>query len=146
MLLICTLILLATIGGCSRSSNPVSSSDAVQSGKLQYIFSSSKTTYSPGDTLVATVTVHNSGPTQAITVGDGLFQWAFLNPSGDTVMAGRVSSTFGEEVAADSGKTVTLYTIDRVLEAGSSQTLQTGLYFLKAEVRPMSFMLRLSIQ
>lgn len=140
------LMLLALIDGCGKGGNPLSSSDTVQSGTLQYTFTSSKTTYSPGDTLSATVSVHNTGSTQeVITVGDGLFQWELINPGGDTVMSGGVSATSEELVPADSGKTVKLYTIDRVLEAAPGKTLQVGSYSLKAEVHPMSFILRLSI-
>ena len=146
-LLLFSMIISTVIAGCSKNSNPVSDSDTVGSGTLHYTFSSPKTIYNPGDTLQAEVTVENSGSaTETITVGDGLFHWALLNPVGDTVMAGRVSSTFEELIPADSGKTVTLYSIDRVLEAGSGQTLTTGIYSLKAEVNPISFELRLSIR
>ncbi len=146
-LLLFTFMILPVFAGCGKNSNPVSDSDSVGSGTLHYTLFSSKTIYDPGDTLQAEVTVQNSGSaTETITVGDGLFHWALLNPIGDTVMAGGVSSTFEELIPADSGKTETLYSIDRVLVASPGHTLTAGVYSLKAEVNPMSFELRLSIR
>ncbi len=145
--LILTLIILTVIAGCSRNTNPVSDSDTVGSGTLHYRFFSSKATYTPGDTLLAEVTVENSGSAvETIAVGDGLFHWALLDPIGDTVMLGGSSPTFEDLIPADSGKTIMLYSIDRVLEAGQGQTFAAGIYSLKAEVKPLSFLLRLSIQ
>jgi ABC-type transport system substrate-binding protein len=90
VMLLLTLSLISTILiGCSNSSNPVTPSETQTSGALQYTFATPKTTYNPGDTLTAAVTVHNPGfSTDTIAVGDGIFEWALVTSSGDTVMIG----------------------------------------------------------
>ena len=148
VMLLLTLSLISTILiGCSNSSNPVTPSETQTSGALQYTFATPKTTYNPGDTLTAAVTVHNPGfSTDTIAVRDGIFEWALVTSSGDTVMIGGGANNVLELVPVLPGQSKEIYSLDRVLSEGSGQTFPSGSYSLKATVRPMSFLLKLSVQ
>ncbi len=140
--LLLTISMVGTIiVGCSKSSNPITPSDTQTSGTLQYTFAMPRTTYNPADTLLASVTVHNSGSaSDTIAVGDGIFEWMLVNSSGDTVMIGGGDNNAVVMLAILPGQSKLIYSIDWVL------AYPAGSYSLKATVRPMSFVLNLSVQ
>ena len=133
--------------GCTKSGNPITPSDTQTSGTLQYTFAMPRSAYNAGDTLAATVTVHNFGSiADTIAVGDGIFEWALVNSSGDTVMIGGGDNNVMMSLPVLPGQSKEIYSLDRVLTEGSGQTFPSGSYSLKATVRPMSFLLKLSVQ
>jgi len=72
--LIMVASLFVAFYGCSRNSGDNAASNTIRSGNLEYTFTSPRSAYRSGDTLVAKVTVHNLGMrADTIGVGEGLF-------------------------------------------------------------------------
>ena len=78
ILILMTLMLM--VASCTTTKNPVSAS----SGTLQYILTTAKPTYAPGDTLNFKLTVHNVGSTiDTVAIGDAILcTWSLKNTSG----------------------------------------------------------------
>ena len=141
-------ILMIVINGCGQNSNPVSISDTIKSGTLEYTFSTSKPLYEPHDTLKAAVSVFNNGTTNdTISVGDGIFQWNLQNSKGQIIMVRGVSDNVVGLVIINPGQTKQIYSINQVIADTSGKAVIPGSYSLNASLHPsLSFSLKLSIQ
>jgi len=84
-LIFMTLMLVAA--GCTSTKNPVSAG----SGTLQYILTTAKQTYTAGDTLHFTLSVHNVGSaTDSVAIGDAiLITWSLKNTSSAVMYSGQ---------------------------------------------------------
>ncbi len=141
-------IFLFVINGCGQNSNPVSTSDTIKSGSLEYTFSTSKSFYEAHDTLKAAVTVFNNGTSNdTIAVGDGIFQWNLQNSKGQIIMFSGAFDNVVGLVTINPGQSKQIYTINQVIADTSGQAVNSGYYYLNASLRPsLSFSLKLSIQ
>ena len=141
-------ILMIVINGCGQNSNPVSTSDTIKSGSLEYTFSTSKSLYEPNDTLKAAISVFNNGTTNdTISVGDGIFQWNLQNSKGQIIMVRGGFDNVVELVIINPGQTKQIYNINQVIADTSGKAVNPGSYSLNASLHPsLSFSLKLSIQ
>jgi|GEM_PF-3937626 len=141
-------ILSIIISGCGQKGNPVSTSDTIKSGTLEFTFSTSKSLFGTHDTLKATVSVYNEGKTDvSIPVGDGIFQWNLQDSKEQTIMFGGGHNNVVESLSINPGQTKEIYIINRIIADTSGETVNPGSYTLNASLHPpsLSFSLKLNI-
>ena len=139
--------LLWMIAGCTQTGNPLSSTDTVTRGTLDYILASPARPYQPGDTLTATVTVHNTGSiTDTAVGGGGNLEWFLVTTTGDTLFVGGPGDNVVELVPVPPGQSKQLYSIKWPLSRNLLGSFPTGFYSLRVTVRPVSMAVNFYVQ
>ncbi len=143
LLILMTLMLM--VAGCTGTKNPVSAG----SGTLQYILTTAKPTYTPGDTLNFTLTVHNVGSTtDTVAIGDAILCiWSLKNATGAVMYSGQAptGNMIGLlPVAPSDSKVIDAWT--HSLTDSSGSPLPTGSYTFAVDYGSYLASVGLSVQ